>query len=386
MTQFLVGPVFPYLVAGAVLLLGLGMIWRGRKAGGWRKGLSVASGGLLTLLGMLLGVGALAMTNAARELEAARPAGGKLVTVGNEQLFIKCEGPKAGPTLLLISGAYSSGWFLAPLHEALRATHRSCLVDRPGTGWAAPAQGPRTIEAIVAELMGAVTAAGETGKIVPVGHSVGGLFAANLAQAYPERVSAAVLLDPTPPSWFIEQQSLYGCGPTNPGGLAFWASMFGLGLIPSLNPMNAETPGSPNKALGTLYPTLVNLESRPRSLAAQREALSIGCRSGLSLVRSPGSLRDVPLLMIVQDQSTDEIANQMPKGLTPREKTNWKLLRAQWTRDYVSFTTRGTLVKAPPGAGHYFPLTKRDFTLGEIRNFLAGTGTPASSTAAPINP
>jgi pimeloyl-ACP methyl ester carboxylesterase len=323
MTQFLVGPVFPYLFAGAVLLFGLGMIWRGRKAGGWRKGLGLTAGGTFTLIGMLLGVGVLAMTNTARELEAARPAGGKLVTVGNEQLFVKCEGPKTGPTLLLISGAYSSGWFLAPLQDALRTTNRSCLVDRPGTGWAAQAHGPRTVDAIVAELMGAVTVAGETGKIIPVGHSVGGLFAANLAQAYPERVTAAVLLDPTPPSWFIEQQSLYGCGPTNPGGLAFWASMFGLGLVPSLNPMNAETPGSPNRALGDLYPTLVNLESRPRSLAAQRESLSEVCRNGLSLVRSPGSLGDVPLLMIVQDQSTDEIAKQMPKSLTPREET-WR--------------------------------------------------------------
>lgn len=383
MTQFLVGPVFPFLAAGLVLLAGLLLLWRGKRGRGWRRGLGFAFGGLFTLFGLALGVGATAMSNAARELEAARPAGGKLVAVGGERLFVKCEGPKGGPTLLLISGAYSSGWFLAPLHEALRGTNRSCLIDRPGTGWSDPAQSPRTVETVVTELMGAVTAAGETGKIIPVGHSVGGLFAANLAQAYPDRVSAAVLLDPTPPSWFTEQQSLYGCGPTEPGGLAFWASMFGLGLVPSLNPMNAETPGSPNKALGALYPTLVNLESRPRSLAAQREALSNGCRNGLSLVRSPGALGDLPLLMIVQDQSADEIAKQMPKDLTPRQEKNWKLLRAQWTRDYVTFTSRGTLVKAPAGSGHYFVLNEPAFTLGEIRKFLASTS--AASPPA-VNP
>ena len=383
MTQFLVGPVFPYLVAGSALLLGLALFWRGRKASGWRKGLGLTTGGLLAAMGLMLGVGALAMTNAARSLEAQRPAGGKLVAVGGERLFVQCEGPKGGPTLLLISGAYSSGWFLAPLHESLRETHRSCLIDRPGTGWADPAQSPRKIENMIAELMGAVTAAGETGKIIPVGHSVGGLFAANLAQAYPERISAAVLLDPTPPSWFIEQQSLYGCGPKNPGGLAFWASMFGLGLVPSLNPMNADYPGSPNKALGDLHPTLVNLESRPRSLAAQREALSEICHSGLSIVRSPGALGDLPLLMIVQDQSAQEIASQMPKGLTAREQANWKLLRAQWTRDYVTFTSQGQLVKAPPGAGHYFVLTEPAFTIGEIGKFLATNAAPA---APPVNP
>jgi len=383
MTPFLVGPVFPFLAAGLVLLAGLLLLWRGKRGRGWRRGLGFAFGGLFTLFGLALGVGATAMSKAARELEAARPAGGKLVAVGGERLFVKCEGPKGGPTLLLISGAYSSGWFLAPLHEALRGTNRSCLIDRPGTGWADPAQSPRTVETVVAELMGAVTAAGETGKIIPVGHSVGGLFAANLAQAYPDRVSAAVLLDPTPPSWFTEQQSLYGCGPTEPGGLAFWASMFGLGLVPSLNPMNAETPGSPNKALGALYPTLVNLESRPRSLAAQREALSNGCRNGLSLVRSPGALGDLPLLMIVQDQSAGEIAKQMPKDLTPRQQKNWKLLRAQWTSDYVTFTSRGTLVKAPAGSGHYFVLNEPAFTLGEIRKFL-----PSTSAATPpaVNP
>lgn len=383
MTQFLVGPVFPFLLAGLVLVLGLLLLWRGKRAAGWRKGLGFACGGIIALGGIALGAGATAMSSAASRLEAARPAGGKLVSVGSERLFVMCEGPKGGPTLLLISGAYSSGWFLAPLHEALRETHRSCLIDRPGTGWADPAHSPRTIEAIIAELMGAVTAAGETGTIIPIGHSVGGLFAANLAQAYPDRVSAAILLDPTPPSWFIEQQSLYGCGPTEPGGLAFWASMFGLGLVPSLNPMNAEYPGSPNKALGDLYPTLVNLESRPRSLAAQREALSNGCRSGLSLVRSPGALGDLPLLMIVQDQSAEELASQMPKGLSKREQANWNLLRAQWTRDYVSFTSRGTLLKAPSGSGHYFVLNEPAFTQGEIEKFLASTVTPA---AQPVNP
>ncbi|MFO6448744.1 alpha/beta fold hydrolase [Erythrobacter sp. NE805] len=383
MTPFLVGPVFPYLAAGAVLLLGLFLLWRGKRGRGWGRRLGFGFGAVLALFGLALAAGAIAMSNAARALEAARPAGGRFVAVGGERLFVKCEGPRGGPTLLLISGAYSSGWFLAPLHEALRASHRSCLVDRPGTGWADPAQSPRTVEAIIAELMGAVTAAGETGQIIPVGHSVGGLFAANLAQAYPDRVSAAVLLDPTPPSWFVEQQALYGCGPSSPGGLAFWASMFGLGLVPSLNPMNADTPGSPNKALGAIYPTLVNLESRPRSLAAQREALANACRSGLSLVRSPGALGDLPVLMIVQDQPAAEIAKQMPKDLTPREQTNWKLLRAQWERDYVGFTTRGTLVKAPAGSGHYFVLNEPAFTLGEIRKFLAATARPA---APPVNP
>ncbi|MBU6166088.1 MAG: alpha/beta hydrolase [Alphaproteobacteria bacterium] len=371
MTSFLVGPLFPWLAAATVLLMGgltLHRSWRGM---GWRRAGLGGLGAVLTLAGLALAAGALAMANAASDLEAARPAGGRLINVGSERLFVLCEGPRGGPTLLLVSGAYSSGWFLAPLHKALRETHRSCLVDRPGTGWADAAHTPRKLETIISELMQAVTSAGETSRIVPVGHSVGGLVAANLAQAYPDRVPAAILLDPTPPSWFVEQQSLYGCGPTAPGGLAFWASMFGLGLVPSLNPMNADTPGSPNRALGALYPTLVNLESRPRSLAAQREALSLICQNGLALARAPGALGDLPVLMIVQDQSAAEIGKQAPKGLTPRELQNWQLLRAQWTRDYVGFTSRGILMKARPGAGHYFVLTEPAFTLAAIRGFLA---------------
>ena len=93
MTQFLVGPVFPFLSAGLVLLAGLLLLWRGKAGRGWRRGLGFTLGGLFSLFGLALGVGAVAMSNAARELEAARPAGGTLVTVGGEQLFVKCEGP-----------------------------------------------------------------------------------------------------------------------------------------------------------------------------------------------------------------------------------------------------------------------------------------------------
>ena len=326
------------------------------------------------------------MANAAREIEAARPAGGKLVEVDGERLFLLCEGPRGGPTLLLVSGAYSSGWFMTPLHEALRKTHRSCLIDRPGTGWADTARSPRTVDRVLKELMDGATAAGESGAIIPIGHSVGGLYAANLAQAYPQRVPAAVLLDPTPPSWFVEQQSLYGCGPTRPGGLAFWASMFGLGLVPSLNPMNADVPGSPKPALGALYPTLVKLESRPRSLAAQREALGRICGDGLGIVRMPGALVDLPLLMIVQDQSADEIASQMPPNLSPRQQANWRLLRAQWQRDYVGFSTQGTLAKAPAGAGHQFPITRVPETVATIETFLGGLNAATPAAEAPVTP
>jgi pimeloyl-ACP methyl ester carboxylesterase len=53
-----------------------------------------------------------------------------------------------------------------------------------------------------------LTAAGETGPFVPVGFSVGGLFAQLFARTYPDELAGLVLVEGRPPGWNVVDLTL----------------------------------------------------------------------------------------------------------------------------------------------------------------------------------
>lgn len=130
------------------------------------------------------------------------PARGRLVDVGGgRRLYLNCTGT-GSPVVVLAAGlgggAASWGW-IAP--EVARET-RVCAFDRAGRGWSDPAPKPQDGEGVAQDLGAALTAAGETGPYVLVGHSFGGLYARAFAARYPERVAGVVLLDASDPQMF----------------------------------------------------------------------------------------------------------------------------------------------------------------------------------------
>jgi pimeloyl-ACP methyl ester carboxylesterase len=101
------------------------------------------------------------------------------------------------PPLLLIHGAGGSSLHFAPLLPLLAHRRRAVVVDLPGHGASAvldPLPPPaelleayRDVVAETAERLG-------LGKVILVGHSMGGAVAQLFAIAYPERVAALVLI------------------------------------------------------------------------------------------------------------------------------------------------------------------------------------------------
>ena len=102
---------------------------------------------------------------------------------------------------------------------------RVCAYDRPGTpvgekpSRSDPVKQPTTARDAVADLHALLSAAGEAGPYVLVGHSYGGLVVRLYASAYPEDVSGLVLVDAlteglrdaeTAEQWAIQRKLMEG--------------------------------------------------------------------------------------------------------------------------------------------------------------------------------
>lgn len=145
-------------------------------------------------------------------------------------MYLECSGSGA-PTVVLVSGQRSSAldWHTtttgaegsAPVFEGIAQTNRVCAYDRPGTvvgdqfSRSDPAPQPTDGASAVADLHALLAAAGESGPLVVVGHSIGGMVVRLYATAHPDEVAGMVLVDATseflqdaesPKQWAIQRR------------------------------------------------------------------------------------------------------------------------------------------------------------------------------------
>jgi pimeloyl-ACP methyl ester carboxylesterase len=180
---------------------------------------------------MALGVSVMVHTATAKDLAG-------LIDVGSgRSLYLACRG-KGAPTVVLISGGWEAGWiwtYALPPNDPVQALPydafsggegkpqkldaavfpsvatftRVCLYDRPNTTIGedielerggtvtTPVSQPHALSDDVDDLNALLTAAGENGPFVLVGHSYGGLIVELFARTYPQDVAGEVLVDVT---------------------------------------------------------------------------------------------------------------------------------------------------------------------------------------------
>jgi pimeloyl-ACP methyl ester carboxylesterase len=150
---------------------------------------------------------------------------------GGRKMYLKCSG-KGSPTVVLVGGLRASAddWDISDKSKTTVFTQvgkftRVCACDRPGTpvgekpSRSDPVPQPTTAKDAVADLHALLSAAGEAGPYVLVGHSYGGLIVRLYASTYPKEVSGLVLIDAlseglqdaeTPEQWAIQRKLIEG--------------------------------------------------------------------------------------------------------------------------------------------------------------------------------
>lgn len=153
--------------------------------------------GVLALLAALALVGALYQAvGQALDRRALTPPG-RMLAVDGATMHIHCTGAGA-PTVVLEAGAFGFAQVWARVQPRLAGRARVCSYDRAGLGWSDDADAHDGVAA-AARLHALLTAAGEPGPYVLVGHSLGGAVIRIFAARYPGDVVGLGFIDPSHP-------------------------------------------------------------------------------------------------------------------------------------------------------------------------------------------
>lgn len=153
----------------------------------------------LSLVALLfLAIGASSAVNALLLHRERGSMPGVLYRVDGRRMRIDCTG-SGSPTLVLDAGLGNDGLIWSAVQPTLSQTTRVCSYDRAGMGWSDPAPPPRDADHIAAQLHGLLQAAGVTGPIVLMGHSIAGIYIRDYAAHYPGQVRGLIFVDGSTP-------------------------------------------------------------------------------------------------------------------------------------------------------------------------------------------
>jgi pimeloyl-ACP methyl ester carboxylesterase len=120
-----------------------------------------------------------------------------MFSIGDRELYLSCSG-SGEPTILLESGESQGSDALYPIRAATDTRAHVCSYDRANIGMSGPADTPRSVEQISADLEALLRVAGVPGPFVLVGHSAGGMFVQHYARTHLDQVLGVVAMNPVP--------------------------------------------------------------------------------------------------------------------------------------------------------------------------------------------
>lgn len=124
----------------------------------------------------------------------------QLVGADGKRVHVRCVG-QGGTTVVLIAGFGGDSTNWVKVEPDLAARARVCSYDRPGTGTSDPATTTATFATEATDLHTLLSAIGEPGPYILVGHSFGGAEAVTFASLFAADVTGLVLIDASPATW-----------------------------------------------------------------------------------------------------------------------------------------------------------------------------------------
>lgn len=273
-------------------------------------------------------------------------APGQLVDIGGRRLHVECKGDASGPTVIFEAGLsqYTAHSTYGKARDLIAAFARVCTYDRAGLGWSDAVAGARTHDDMVADLHRLVAAGklkgARDGRLILVGHSMGGLLARRYASVHPADVAALILVDATP------EATLFGPG----------AVQARQGIIAQIDKgLAIAKPGVPVVAMPAGTSTEVMLAFTPEVLATVRQEYA-----AIDLVPDAmrgaagyGTLGALPLTVIRRGRTANP-----PNA----EDEEWRTMQEALAR----LSTRSLLVVAQ-NAGHVIPYDQPEVVADAVR-------------------
>lgn len=351
-------------------------------------------GWVLLALAAVLALGALWHLVHVARVRAKYPPPGTLVDVDGHRIHVLAEGEQNGkPAVVWFAGGHAPGYAIHHMHRVFRAETRSILIDRPGTGWSDVGRFPRTTAREAEEVIAALAGAGERGPFVLVGHSFGGLLAANIARRAPQRVAALLMVDATPPDTVIYGPPIPVLGELRRGAV--------LNVLPRLFGIHADFAARRMRRDPRFQRLISTTEEQLGDAAAVLRALDCGTESacaGASIYAelSPaglarvawdtvvyeGDLGELPVLLVAPGTMGPEEFEGVARMIEastgrPVDRTRLHRFYMRSRERYLTISSRSRRVVAPEGTTHNFPFEVPEFFAEVVRGALSGGGATA---------
>ncbi len=288
---------------------------------------------------------------------------GKLTSVGGHSMRIECTG-SGSPALILDAGLGNDGLIWSAVQPTLSQTTQVCSYDRAGMGWSDPVPPPRDADHIAAQLHALLQAAGLSGPIVLMGHSIAGMYIRDYASHYPEQVKGLIFVDASTPLQNRDPSFAreFRRGPS-PLQRFFTQSLFVLGIPRWLGGCKNNFP--------QLSPDRGRLQSAERChlvVSSPAGEFASFDRSGEETAHT-GPYGDLPILIFSSDPAKSLAAHQ-PQAMVDA----WRRMQA----NLKNLSTRSRQIIARNSA-HYIQLERPDLLNREVPLFIEqirGTAPP----------
>lgn len=318
--------------------------------------------GLLLLLVVLGGAGALWNALAIRHHRDAYPPPGKLYAVSGHLMHLYCSG-EGSPTIVLESGLGEDFTVWAKVQPALSRTTRVCSYDRAGFGWSESQPGMRDSNAIADQLHALLRAAGMVEPAVLMGHSAGGLHIRAYASRFPHDVAGLVFVDASSP-WQDQKlpSAALALNRHSAPEYMLLKSVMALGIARLVGQCTTIPPGFDSYAGWLKANTCV-----PAQVTSYQREMS-ALPASLAETGHAGSYGDLPVLVFSRDPQQSRPAN-FPASISPavfrQVNTIWDGLQEA----FKSLSTRSRRIIAR-GSGHYIHFDRPDLLNRDVPIFI----------------